>query len=150
MEPIFLCMCKKDGYVSMRLYICKPVHSRITDHRASYKTEAYTFQAHHLEFKTALILIICLCSKQTNKIIIIILKEHSNFFQSYRKKYQTHVCPWKTHAWTSERDLDLKHWIAEQVLLNMDFILMTLIIHHKSRNRRWLNIAFLHPIVIAM
>lgn len=40
----------------MRLYICKLVHSRITDHRASYKTRAYTFQAHHLEFKTALIL----------------------------------------------------------------------------------------------
>lgn len=93
MEPIFLCMCAKDGYISMRLYICKPVHSRITDHRASYKTEAYTFQAYHLEFKTALILIICLCSKQTNKRSIIILKKHSKFFQSYRKKYQTHVCP---------------------------------------------------------
>ena len=78
----------------MRLYICKLVHSRITDHRASYKTRAYTFQAHHLEFKTALILMVCLCSKQTNKRSIIIFnKEHSKFFQSYRKKCQTDVCP---------------------------------------------------------
>lgn len=71
----------------MRLYICKPMHSRIRDHRASYKTEAYTFQAHHLEFKTALILMVCLCSKQTNKRSIIILykKNVVNFFKATGK-----------------------------------------------------------------
>ena len=71
----------------MRLYIRKPVHSRITDHRASYKTEAYTSQAHHLEFRTALILMVCLCSKQTNKRSIIILnqKNRVHFFKATEK-----------------------------------------------------------------
>lgn len=66
MEHISPGMYRKDSNTSMKLYICKLVHSRIANHRAFHKTKAHTFQASDLELKTALILMLCLCLKQTN------------------------------------------------------------------------------------